>query len=218
MERIQKDLLRTDALSALRNLILRGEVAPGARLVETKLAGEMGISRNPIREAFRELEKEGLVSTIPRRGTFVATFTPEDVWEVYALREILEGFAIRLVVERMKPDDLAGLEIILGEMRAAAMGADSYQVLEWDMAFHREICRLSGNSRLLNLWNGLAAQIQFVLSRVRSTYFSLEYIVGTHVPLLEAIRARNAQDAELQLRHILEVGQSVAQEIRSRPG
>lgn len=218
MERIQKDLLRTDALSALRNLILRGEVAPGARLVETKLAGEMGISRNPIREAFRELEKEGLVSTIPRRGTFVATFTPEDVWEVYALREILEGFAIRLVVERMKPDDLAGLEIILGEMRAAAMGADSYQVLEWDMAFHREICRLSGNSRLLNLWNGLAAQIQFVLSRVRSTYFSLEYIVGTHVPLLDAIRARNAQDAELQLRHILEVGQSVAQEIRSRPG
>lgn len=217
VRRIQKDPLRTDALTVLHNAILRGAFQPGERLVEGKLAGEMGVSRNPIREAFRELEQEGLVLNVPRKGTFVATFTAEDVREVYALREALEGLAIRTAVERMKPDAIASLESVLAEMRNAAASADFSRALEWDMAFHREICRLSGNRRLFRLWSGLATQIQLVLSRVRQTHFGLDYIVETHVPLLEAIRRRDVQEAELQLGHILEVGQSIAQQIEERP-
>lgn len=217
VRRIQKDPLRSDALMVLHNAILRGAFQPGERLVEGKLAGEMGVSRNPIREAFRELEQEGLVLNVPRKGTFVATFTAEDVREVYALREALEGLAIRTAVERMKPDAIASLESVLAEMRNAAASADFSRALEWDMAFHREICRLSGNRRLFRLWSGLATQIQLVLSRVRHTHFGLDYIVETHVPLLEAIRRRDVQEAELQLGHILEVGQSIAQQIEERP-
>jgi DNA-binding GntR family transcriptional regulator len=216
IHKIEKEPLRADAVTALRRSILRGEFAAGERLVEARLAEEMGISRNPLREALRELEQEGLVVNVSRKGTFAATFSGEDVCEIYALREALEGLAVRLAIERIKPDDITKLEAILGEMRTAAARADFCEAMEWDMAFHREICRASGNRRLLHLWNGLAAQIQLVVSRVRETHFTPAYIVETHVPLLEAIRKRDVEEAELQLRHILGVGRSVAQQVDER--
>lgn len=221
VRRIEKELLRTDVVTVLRKAILEGVFQPGDRLFEGKLATEMGISRNPVREAFQELERDGFVMNVPRKGTFVATLTAEDVRELYAIREALEGLAIRLAIERMKPDAIAGLQAALNEVRAAALEGDFVLMLECDATFHRQICRLSENRRLLELWNSVAAQVQLIHSRVRDTHFALEripeYIDRTHVPLLEAIQKRDVQAAQLQLSRILDLGQSIARRLEERP-
>lgn len=221
VRRIEKELLRTDVVTVLRKAILEGVFQPGDRLFEGKLATDMGISRNPVREAFQELERDGFVMNVPRKGTFVATLTAEDVRELYAIREALEGLTIRLAIERMKPDAIAGLQAALNEVRTAALEGDFVRMLECDTRFHRQICRLSENRRLLQLWNSVAAQIQLVHSRVRDTHFALEripeYIDRTHVPLLEAIQKRDVQAAQLQLSRILDLGQSIARRLEERP-
>lgn len=221
VRRIEKDLLRTDVVTVLRKAILEGVFQPGDRLFEGKLATEMGISRNPVREAFQELERDGFVMNVSRKGTFVASLTAEDVRELYAIREALEGLAIRLAIERMKPDAIAGLQAALNEVRNAALEGDFVRMLECDARFHRQICRLSENRRLLQLWNSVAAQVQLIHSRVRDTHFALEripeYIDRTHVPLLEAIQKRDVQAAQLQLSRILDLGQSIARRLEERP-
>lgn len=217
VRRIEREPLRADAVTMVRRAILDGAFQPGERLVEGKLATEMGISRNPLREAFRELERDGLVVNRPRKGTFVATLSPDDVTELCAIRAALEGLAISLAIERMKPHDVDALDAALEGIRAAAAAGDFFRALEWDAMFHRDICRLSGNRRLLQLWNGLAGQIQLVHTRVRDTHFALAgipaYIEGTHRPLLDAIRRHDTQEAQMYLARILEAGHRAALEL-----
>lgn len=217
VKRIERESLCTDAVTIVRKAILDGAFQPGERLVEGKLATEMGISRNPLREAFRTLERDGLVVNVPRKGTFVAILSADDVGELYAIRAALEGLAISEAIDRMKPDDVDALEAALEGMRAAAAAGDFVRALECDVAFHREICRLSGNRRLLQLWNGLASQIQLVHSRVRDTHFALAgipaHIEGSHQPLLDAIRKRDAREAQTHLARILEAGRRAALEL-----
>src|SRR5438105_15855611 len=92
----------------LREAILAGDLSPGTKLVEAELARRFGVSRGPIREALRELSREGLVVDLPRRGTFVCTLTQADLTEVYAVREALELVAVREAVASATDDELAG--------------------------------------------------------------------------------------------------------------
>src|SRR5262249_25046817 len=112
--------LRNDVYDALRQAVVSGALSPGQRVNEAEIARQMQISRAPIREAIRQLEQEGLLESVTRRGTFVVALSRDDIEEVYTLRADLEARAIRRAIGRLSPDDLATLESLAETMLLAA--------------------------------------------------------------------------------------------------
>lgn len=142
----------------LRDEILDGRLPAGSRLVETELAERFGVSRGPIRVAFRDLANSGLAVDLPRRGTFVSSLDETDLEEVYVLRRAIEEVAVRLAIEKATDEDIAEMFVILAGVEAAYERQDLAAAWEADMAFHQSYCRLSGNGRLLAVFDNLASQ------------------------------------------------------------
>src|ERR687884_101601 len=107
LERLEPRALSRRIVDQLKRVIIAGELRPGDRVLETDLAEQLGVSRGPVREAFRQLEQEGLLVSYPHRGTFVATVPDEEIDEVYALRAHLEAYAARRVVAEHRDATLA---------------------------------------------------------------------------------------------------------------
>lgn len=200
-----RSALHQNVYSTLKEAILQGQLQPGARLCEADIAAQMGVSRAPIREAFRQLEQEGLAVNSPYKGTFVATFTPDDIRELCAVRGLLEGYAVARAVQRITPDDIERLTIIMDEMLAVARrDVDLAVFIEKDLAFHEEICRLSGNHRLFAVWSTLASQTRLYFMTVNQAYLDREAVARLHTPALEAIRARDVEGAKRALQEAIE--------------
>src|SRR5881628_3303257 len=109
----------------LKQAILAGEIQPGERLLETRLAESLGVSRIPVREAIRKLERDGLIVVYPRRGVYASPLGPRDVDEVYAIRAVLEGLAARLAAEHRTEQHLARLDEIVADMAEQADRGES---------------------------------------------------------------------------------------------
>ena len=121
--------LTNRALKEIRDAIRNGKLKPGERLVEMQLAEEMQISRFPIREALRYLEKEGLVETKPFKGTHVARFTEQDMEELYSLRSSLEELAVRILIENLDEKKIKKLETIVQSMQKASQAGNLDQMI-----------------------------------------------------------------------------------------
>jgi DNA-binding GntR family transcriptional regulator len=148
---------------ALREAIVSGGIAAGANLVEADLADRFAVSRGPVRDALRELAREGLVVDVPRRGTVVSTLTQTDLQEVYSVREALEIAAAQWAIERAPEAGIAGLEGRLVSMEAAwARGAEYSESLAEDLAFHRELVALSANGRIIPFYEQMLSQTQLL--------------------------------------------------------
>ena len=146
--------LRESITSAIRHKILTGELAPGSRITEQKLAEEFGSSRAPIREALRQLEQEGLLEYSRNVGCSVKKITMEDAYEIYLLRANLEMTALRQFDCQFPEKDLAALRGILDEMLRVEPG-DLLAIVENDNRFHRVIVQRAGLPRLLKFWDDL---------------------------------------------------------------
>lgn len=189
----------------LRSAIVSGKLAPGSRLVESAIAADLGVSRGPVRDALRKLESEGLVITNPRRGSTVAEFSYHDIQEVYSLREVLEGLAARLLAERITDDLGRQLTDAYSERKKAI--SDPEKLRASDAKFHRRIVELSGNSRLLELWDRLRPQIEFFMHRVPILYPDGQALIVRHEKAVQAICAGDADGAEAAMReHIQDAG------------
>ena len=210
--RHNRPALHQDVYFTLKEAILQGRLQPGTHLREADIATQMGISRAPIREAFRQLEREGLATNSPYKGTFVATFTANDIRELCALRSLLEGYAAAQAVQRITPDDVERLTAIMDEMLAVARrDVELWVFVEKDLAFHEEICRLSGNRRLFTIWSTLASQTRLYLMMVNQAYLDREAVARLHIPALEAIRAHDGERAKRALQKAIgSVGQDMA--------
>ena len=136
MEPFRQHSLRTWVRDYIREGILNGRYKPGDSLTETKLSKEMGVSRTPIREAMRQLELEGLVTCIPNRGVFVTGITEQDVDDIYTIRSMIEGLAVRWAVERIDEEGLKKLEEIVELMEYYTGRGDMEQVTKLDTQFH----------------------------------------------------------------------------------
>jgi DNA-binding GntR family transcriptional regulator len=201
--------LYEDAYEALRDAILEGRLAPGERVVEAEIARQMAISRAPIREAIRKLERDGLVEYQSRRGTIVARLSRDDVRDAYHLRAHLEVYAARLAVERVTNEDLDNLAILIDRMRACAAEDDLRGLLAADVAFHAQICHASGSKRVYRLWDSLNPHSWTLFSGLKATY-TLREIADRHCPILDALRERNKNRVESVIRqHILDIGADV---------
>ena len=181
----------------LRDEILDGRLPAGARLVETELADRFGVSRGPIRDALTELARTGLAVDLPRRGTFVSSLTEADLNEVYVIRRAIEEVAVRLSISHATDEELTELRAALEAVENAYRGPDLAAAWDADMEFHRSYCRLSGNGRLLAVFEQLASQTVLLMRTAVATRASLAWIppVEVHRHIADAIGARDPQRA-----------------------
>ena len=188
--------------AALREAIVSGNIRAGANLVEADLAAHFGVSRGPIREALRELAREGLAVDLPRRGTVVSTLTFVDIQEVYEVREGLEVTAATLAIERATDPELASLADRVSAMEAAwDRNADYGESLAADLAFHRDLVALSGNSRLVAAYEQMLSQTQLLVRTAAqlNPRLRLRLKRSAHRDIVGALRARDPAAARAAL-------------------
>jgi len=210
--RQKRATLMDQALKEIRDAIRSGKLKPGERLIEMQLAEEMQISRFPIREALRYLEKEGLVETEPFKGTRVARFTEKDMEELYSLRSSLEELAVRILIENLDEKKIKKLEKIIQSMQKASQTGNLGQMIFEDLRFHQTICELSGHRKLLAVWQTLECQLQVFLNIEKDFFLTTYQYVSTHNPIMEAIKNRNIETAEKAIREHLGLAMRIIRE------
>ncbi len=186
--------LADEVADRIREAIFSGAYAPGAPLREVELSGTLQVSRGPVREALRVLEREGLVHCAWHRGTVVTTLSAEDVAELDSLRGALEDLAVQQVIAHASEEDLATIEKAAGVMDRTT---DSHAMVRLDIAFHDAVFAATGHQRLVAAWETIRCQVHlFLLTRIGlSTEGYLDCIPQEHQALAAALRARDAQAA-----------------------
>ncbi|WP_024285618.1 GntR family transcriptional regulator [Cellulomonas sp. KRMCY2] len=180
------------ATKSIRNRILAGDLEPGTRLLEERMTAELAISRPPLREALRVLEDEGLIYTIPRRGSFVATLTEQDVFEILSLRSTLERMAYELGIPVADPALLDPARRALEEMQRCAREKDRGSLVLAGYAFHSALIDIARHRRLSEIYASVQQQLLLCMSRnliARERFEGLEEHVDRHRQLLEVIEA-----------------------------
>jgi DNA-binding GntR family transcriptional regulator len=187
----------------LREEIASGRLAPGAELQEVALAGSLGVSRAPIREALGRLASEGLVTIRPRRGAVVRSLSTEEFLEAYQVREALEVMAARLAALRLGPGGLARLQELTARMSEHAARNEVDAFFEANAAFHRTLVEASGNGRLAELYAQLLGQMNRYRRRSLALRGTLRQSVAEHRAILKALDARDPdRAAQLMAEHI----------------
>ncbi len=189
---LDRSTLRERSLEALRAAILTGRYRPGDHLGEVELAGSLGVSRGTVREALRHLQQEGLVTSGARGMLRVRSHTATEVRELFQVRAALEGLAVRLLIASPKRD--AAVAELRRALSALDEARDFIAHVDADMAFHRRLCELSGNSMLLVTWRQLAGRIRVTImarGQDQATLMSGAY----HTPIVDAIEAGDAAKA-----------------------
>jgi DNA-binding GntR family transcriptional regulator len=142
---------REIAFQKIREGILLSKWSPGSRLVERQLCREFGVSRTPVREAFNQLAKEGLVELVPQWGVFVKKLRKEEILEMYEVRGALERLAINLAADRATSEDIKRMESSLTEMREALSRRNYGRLNTADNMFHLSIIQASHNKKLIEM-------------------------------------------------------------------
>jgi DNA-binding GntR family transcriptional regulator len=188
----------------LSDQILNGKYKPGDSLVETKLAKELGVSRTPIREALRQLEQEGLVSSIPNKGVFVRGISEQDIEDIYAMRVLIEGLAARWAAEKVTPAELDSLKEILDLMEFYTSKGDTEHISELDTQFHALIYSASKSKPLCFVLGNLHHFVQ--RARIGSVKVPgrADKTLNEHRAIVQAFEDRDPDAAEAALtNHVL---------------
>lgn len=209
LTRLEPRALSDQIVESLKRVIVTGDLGPGARVLETDLAEQLGVSRGPVREAFRQLEQEGLLISYPHRGTFVASIPEDEIEEVYALRAHLESYAARRVTEERGQEAARVLQGLVDEMRACAASGDLAGLADRDLQFHDTVLELSGYQALHRIWRSMdglvRARIYAALGLPKHAGL-IEYTASSHQPIVDGIRSGSPDLAERSVsEHILEV-------------
>lgn len=192
--------LRDVVFQTLRQAILKGELQPGERLMEIKLAEALGVSRTPIREAIRKLELEGLVVMIPRKGAAVANITEKDTKDVLEVRRTLEMFAVEVACDRITEEQISRLEEAAKEFEASK-GADLIRIAETDMKFHEIIYEATWNDRLMQMLNNLRENMyRYRIEYLKDPHY-YDSLVNEHRQILEAIKTGDKETARVCMRN-----------------
>ena len=194
-----------EVYDVLRKAITRQDLPPGQRLIESRLAEQLGISRAPLREAIARLEYEGLVTRLPRRGMIVSILSRADVIEIYGLRLALESWAIGQAAMNATEEQVEQLDAIIAEMASAAEVADTDRLSQADVAFHRAICTLSGNTRILRIWDSNHGQLQLLSTHSTNEMKpNFDGFASRHRTMRDAIAERDVERAQRTLREHIE--------------
>lgn len=195
---VARTVLREQIKEILLERILRGELEPGERLVETRLARELGTSQAPVREALRDLQLLRLVESEPFRGARVRAVDDSQLLLVFPVRAALEELAARLAAAKVN-GDVGPLERELEAMRQAAAREDWRTQISHDLDFHRAMVQMADNEPLLQSWLVLGVEVSTAFA-VYWTFWEQEDLAEFHVPIVEAIRSGDAARAGSEAR------------------
>lgn len=187
---ISRNVLAEQVKDRLLEDILSGRFPANSRIVETRVARELGTSQAPVREALRGLEALGVVEISPFKGARVRHPSRSELLEAYAVRSELESLGARLGVGRMSDRDLAEIEGLLAAMERAADGDDRHAVALADANFHARILQLSGNATLERVWRSLEPYSRTYISVAGA---DTHWTAGLHPRIVEALRTRDPE-------------------------
>ncbi|RTZ45412.1 GntR family transcriptional regulator [Candidimonas sp. SYP-B2681] len=187
----------------LRQLIIDGSLKPGTALNERDLCDLLGVSRTPLREAYRILAADGLVSIQPKRGAMVIEHSPADIENIFDVLAVLEGLAIRQAVERATDAELKEIAALHQQMLKSFQKRDIKSYFAASMGTHVAISRAAHNPALTETYTRLNLQVQAL--RYKSNLDPDEWIAGVadHERFVGALLARDAEAAETHIRHHL---------------
>jgi DNA-binding GntR family transcriptional regulator len=180
----------------LKQAIIRGEVAPGDRLVESRLADALDISRTPVREAIHKLEREGLLRRLPKGGFAVMNLSREDIEETFGIRCVLESYAARLAAQNYSEEELLPLEEKLREFQRLLDKGRLDELPRINTEFHNILYALSRSPKLIKMINDLRDQIYRFRRILLEKDKWAEASNNDHQKMLEAIRERNVNRVE----------------------
>jgi DNA-binding GntR family transcriptional regulator len=188
--------LREKILEHIRDAIVSGAMKAGSRVSEPDLAERYGISRTPIREAFRQLESEGYLTVIPRRGAVVTSFSQKDIEEFYAIKSILEGYAARRACEKLTVRELDKMQTINDRLQEMASHGDVKHFFKVHNDFHDLFIKAADNDKLRDMINGLVSRFQRLRLMSLSLPGRMAVSIQEHQKIIDAFRTRNAVLAE----------------------
>jgi len=201
--------LREKILETIRDAILKGNMKPGERVSEPELAERFGISRTPIREAFRQLESEGYLQVIPRKGAVVASLSERDVEEFYAIKIILEGFAARMAAENLTAKDIERLESINQRLQQIAAEGDVKTFFRVHNEFHEVFIKAAGNEKLYEMITQLVMRFKRLRLASLSQPGRMEISVEEHRNMIQAFKNHDGDRADSLVRHTATIGAGV---------
>lgn len=193
--------LAEDVYICLKEDIISAKLPPGTALIEGSLAESLGISRTPVREALRRLEKDGLVDIEHGRGARVSEVSFRDAIEVYEIRELIEPYAARLAASRLTPELAQHLRKMLGVISEPSLTSDISVRSQMDRELHDLILEAAGNEMLRTLVWDMRVRTQRAFAYVAQ--MGLKVTQQEHVQLVEAILRRDADTAEQLMRQHL---------------
>jgi len=185
--------LSTDLYINLRKDILQGRLKQGEKLTEQKICDEYGISRTPVREAFRQLELEGFIETMPNRGAFVRGFSPQDIQDMYELRKAYEILAVKWAIDRITKEEFDKLEEAFEFMEFYTQKKDAEKMLNINMSFHELIYKASHNRILYNALSSYQFYMKY--SKVNKSYTAnhLEKVLDEHRAIFDAFKKKDVE-------------------------
>jgi len=202
------------AYTALRDVIVSLNVydEPGdVRLDERQLAQDLGISRTPVREAMAQLEREGFVRSVPRRGIYVVRKTKREVIEMITAWAALESMAARLITTRASDEEIAGLRAMFTTFEDGRLHAKLDEYSEVNIQFHQAIIRMSHNTVLIHLAENLFAHMRMIRRKTIGEEDRADRSIRDHMNIIQALEARDTERAEdLVRQHALGLAEHVA--------
>ncbi|MFC5748533.1 GntR family transcriptional regulator [Actinomadura rugatobispora] len=202
---VSAQLLRTGLADQIREFIVEGISSgrwePGERIVERRIATELGVSQGPVREALRQLEALRLVESLPNRGARVRAFTEEDLGEIFPVRAGLERTAAELALPRLaeRVDALERHNALLAE---AAETGDLHAQMRLSIEFHREVVETAGNRLLMSVWESLGIELWTTLS-LRLHQTEIYSKSAEHALLIEAFRRQDPEAPRMLHDHVM---------------
>jgi DNA-binding GntR family transcriptional regulator len=179
----------------IKKEILQGELPPGTRLLVLDIAGKFQISQAPVREALERLKQEGLIIGKPNKGSVVSNITSKEIKDIFVLREIIEGFAVRESMPQLKEHDFQYLENIIVTMDSAIKLNDILKIVELDMEFHGFFYERCNNHAIMELWNHMKTKVMrfmAISNKLRST----DKLVEGHLSLIGVLKTGDVAAAE----------------------
>jgi len=209
-----KETFKDKAYAALRHVIVSSDIyrsRTDIRLDERQLAQDFGISRTPVREAMAQLEREGFVRSVPRRGLYVVRKTKREVIEMITAWAALESMAARLITENAGDDDIAPLRTMFSKFENGELHARLDEYSEVNIEFHQTIIRMSRNSVLIALAENLFTHMRMIRMKTIGEKDRADRSIRDHMNIIEALEARDTERAEDLVRnHALGLAEHVA--------
>jgi len=201
--------LREVVYDSLKKSILHGKLKAKQRLIEETLANQIGISRTPVREAFHKLERDDLVSRLPKGGFAVREFTNEDVEEIFGIRIALESYAAYLAAIHMTPDKIAALEEKADESEKALKKGGDERAVQLYTEFHDLLYKSCKSKKLIEMINGYRDYFYRYRSALLHTPDGFKTSITDHRQMIEAMKKNNPRLVESLVRTHLERGMEI---------